>query len=240
MAWLRLDDGYARHRKVRRRSDAAFRLHTTAMCFCGHDLTDGVVTLEDIQEMPGINQRQLMRRISELCDANLWEEHGRNAWLVHDYLDYNPSRVEVMEGREQARNRQKRWKEKRSEHSNNGVGDALPTPPPPDPSPPDPSPSSSHLENKGGSKQREDKHPPQPCGRNHDTATPCGACGLARKSAKDDDTSAAKARSKAKSSAAKAQAAETHRKIAACDDCDEKGYTSGRKVCHHQYAKEEA
>jgi len=73
----------------------------------------------------------------------------------------------------------------------------------------------------------------------HDTATPCGACGLARKSAKDDDTAAAKARSKAKSSAAKAQAAETHRKIAACDDCDEKGYTSGRKVCHHQYAKEE-
>jgi hypothetical protein len=151
MAWLKIDDEYPGHRKMRRRSDGAFRLHTTALCACAHDLTDGKVTREDIEDMAGINQRQVDRRIAELVRAELWQkcvEDGANVWWIHDYLDYNPSRAEVMASREQARIRQQKWKERRSEQNGNAVTNALPRhlQQHPDPTRPDPYPLSTSVE----------------------------------------------------------------------------------------------
>lgn len=51
MTRLKTDDRYPEHRKIRRLSDAAYRLHHTALCACAKDETDGLVTEADIAEM---------------------------------------------------------------------------------------------------------------------------------------------------------------------------------------------
>lgn len=38
--WLKTDDRFPEHRKIRRLSDGAYRLHHTAMCACAKDETD--------------------------------------------------------------------------------------------------------------------------------------------------------------------------------------------------------
>jgi len=132
MTWARFDDGFPGHRKVRRLTDGAYRLHTTAICHCAHDLTDGFVTPEDVQDMPSI--RQAEKRITELIFRDLWSVVP-GGWMIHDYLDYNPSREQVMAERESARERKETWKAKRKAERNavpntvpNGVGNVAPYP----------------------------------------------------------------------------------------------------------------
>ena len=139
MTWARFDDGFPGHRKVRRLTDGAYRLHTTAICHCAHDLTDGFVTPEDIEDMPSI--RQSPKRITELIFRELWSVCP-GGWMIHDYLDYNPSREQVMAERESARERKEVWKAKRKEERNavpntvpNGVGNVAPYPSRPVPVP---------------------------------------------------------------------------------------------------------
>jgi hypothetical protein len=132
MTWARFDDGFPGHRKVRRLTDGAYRLHTTAICHCAHDLTDGRVTPEDVEDMPSI--RQAEKRITELIFRDLWSVIP-GGWMIHDYLDYNPSREQVMAERESARERKETWKAKRKAERNavpntvpNGVGNTAPYP----------------------------------------------------------------------------------------------------------------
>ena len=132
MPWARFDDGFPGHRKVRRLTDGAYRLHTTAICHCAHDLTDGRVTPEDIEDMPSIRQSE--KRIAELIKRDLWSVVS-DGWMIHDYLDYNPSREQVMAERKGARERKETWKAKRRAERNavpngvpNGVGNVAPYP----------------------------------------------------------------------------------------------------------------
>ena len=132
MTWARFDDGFPGHRKIRRLTDGAYRLHTTAICHCAHDLTDGFVTPEDITEMESIRQPE--KRIAELVKADCWAV-AVGGWMIHDYLDYNPSREQVIAERESARERKETWKAKRKAERNavpntvpNGVGNVAPYP----------------------------------------------------------------------------------------------------------------
>lgn len=121
MTWLRVDDRFPRHRKVRRLSDRAFRVHVTAMAACAEDETDGLVTGDDLADLVGVAQRYVTDAVVELVAAGLWDvvEEGR-VWQVHDYLDYNPSHASLVADREANRRRQAKHRRK-------------PSGPPPDP-----------------------------------------------------------------------------------------------------------
>lgn len=110
MTWLKVDDRFPGHRKVRRLSDGAFRLHVTALCACAHDLTDGLVTRDDLDEFPSV--KQTGKHVAELVERGLWDE-VEGGWVIHDYLDFNPSKADVDAEREAARERQRRWKARR-------------------------------------------------------------------------------------------------------------------------------
>lgn len=112
MSWAKFDDAFPWHRKVRRLSDGAFRLHVTAICYAAKDYTDGLILVEDLDEMPAV--RQVEKRIVELVAARLWEPVD-GGWVVHDYLEYNPSRAKVQADRAALRERQRRWAEKREQ-----------------------------------------------------------------------------------------------------------------------------
>jgi hypothetical protein len=89
MTWARLDDGFPQHPKVIGLSDAAFRLHVSAVCYCARNLTDGAIPKAALKVLGGS-----ARHVAELHTAGLWEAAG-NGFTVHDYLDYNPSAKQI-------------------------------------------------------------------------------------------------------------------------------------------------
>lgn len=108
MAHAQLDDNYGDHPKVARLSDAAYRLHTNGIIFCGRQLTDGRI---DADMVPLLVRRFRKAALLELVIAGLWIE-APDVYLIHDYLDWNPSKAEVMRRREASRKRQQNWRDK--------------------------------------------------------------------------------------------------------------------------------
>ena len=98
MTWLRLDDGFSEHRKVIDLSDAAFRLHVSALCFCARNLTDGFLSEAASHRC----YPKPKAAIAELLQAKLWTRTS-SGYTIHDYLTYNPTRERVAAEREAAK-----------------------------------------------------------------------------------------------------------------------------------------
>lgn len=98
MAWVKLDDKFHSHRKVRRAGLAAVGLHCRAMSYTADERLDGHVDLPWVKEVGGA---QAMRLAQALVDAGLWETNG-DGWVIHDYLDFNPSGAEISAKRSAA------------------------------------------------------------------------------------------------------------------------------------------
>jgi hypothetical protein len=121
MAWVRLDDAITEHPKVLDAGPLALALHVAALCFANRHLTDGfihrrkVATLFDFSEVAEIEESDLgrldERRVaawrvdphvlaSQLESAGLWEwDDEQGGWQIHDYLEYQPSREQVLADR---------------------------------------------------------------------------------------------------------------------------------------------
>lgn len=136
MSWVRVEDSFPRNPKVRPLSDAAFRLHVSALCFCAENLTDGLINETDL---PGIwlwggrGRPKVQLLVAELVSHGLWDEDGSQEavekavkqqpnssqiavkkavkWWVHDYTKYNTKKEQVVTTREKEAARQKAWRE---------------------------------------------------------------------------------------------------------------------------------
>lgn len=140
MTWVKTDDQKPINRKVAALSDAAYRLDDEAMCWASRNLTDGCIGAEDL---PNISRRAIPKYVDELVTRRRWHratdprcpspycpEPGPDGWVIHDYLDYNPTRQEVLRDRHQKAERQARWRATRrgSNASTEGSTRASPTP----------------------------------------------------------------------------------------------------------------
>lgn len=164
MPWVRFDDQYTIHRKVDGLSDAAFRLHTSAIFWCARNLTDGFVSEEDLDGVTA-RVRTPARFAAECVSRGAWHEArhdcwspkcvspvDRDGWVVHDYLRYQPSKAEVLAEREAAAKRQAKWRAGKTGRNavtrpgmsgndpvhnagSNGVSNAVSKPSPPRPAP---------------------------------------------------------------------------------------------------------
>lgn len=108
MPWANLDDQYAEHPNNWDLSDAAFRLHTAAICYANKHLTDG--------EIPATKVRTLVPRfraaaLRELL-ADHWIDKG-DAYAIRDFLDWNRSKAQVQAERERKSRAGKKGAEKR-------------------------------------------------------------------------------------------------------------------------------
>lgn len=95
MTWANFDDNFADHPKVAGLSDGAFRLHTSGILYSARYLTDGVVPVSAAKRLtPGYQPGHL----TELVSAGLWalEEGG---YHIHDYLQWNRSRDQILSER---------------------------------------------------------------------------------------------------------------------------------------------
>jgi hypothetical protein len=112
VTWVKLDDEFPENEKVASISDRAFRLHVSALCYCGRLLTDGV--LDDRGQRVSLAVSAATKRhVRELVDAGLWLERGKD-FAIKDYLDFNPTRKKVLEERARNAERQQRLRDQRN------------------------------------------------------------------------------------------------------------------------------
>lgn len=91
MSWLRIEGKAPQHPKIAPLSDAAFRLHFTALCWCVEHLTDGDVPARIPATLPSAPRgKRLASVLAELAGAGLWKASD-SGWTIHDFLDWNPS-----------------------------------------------------------------------------------------------------------------------------------------------------
>lgn len=110
MTYLLLEGEFAENTKIQGLSDKAFRLHVTGLTHCARNLTDGAISEIDLRKLAAISAIARPNVvITQLQTAGLWEPNG-SGWIIHDYLEHNPSRRELLEKRAKARSRKRRWR----------------------------------------------------------------------------------------------------------------------------------
>jgi hypothetical protein len=131
VSWFKVDDGFHDHPKVHalaEQADQRFPLcvaiWTLSGCYAGRHETDGLVTIATLRRLvPGSSREELERAALDLVAVGLWERDGES-YLFHDWADYQPTREEKAEKREQDRARQARSRgaRQRSRASQRGGG----------------------------------------------------------------------------------------------------------------------
>lgn len=124
MTWVRFDDQFPIHRKVAGLDDATYRLHTEAIFWCARNGTDGVIRKH---ELTLLGARAKPTRVTKLVDQEVWHRAGElcdacktalakagtdepdDGWVLHDFLDFQPSRAKVANERAGKADRQARW-----------------------------------------------------------------------------------------------------------------------------------
>jgi hypothetical protein len=101
MPWFRLDESFHSHPKVQRAGNTAVGLWVRCGTWSAQYLTDGVIPPEVYggYGRPG--------DISKLVDTHLWLPTD-DGMVMPDYLDYNPSKVDVEQRRKDDAERKRR------------------------------------------------------------------------------------------------------------------------------------
>ncbi len=216
MAWIRASDDFYDNDKLVDVGPLGVAMHFAAIGFCNRYLTDGFIKkskarlLLDFDEISvaGVEGAELAKVVAEsMLTAGLWHEAGhdcekchartdggkprRGEYLIHDYLEFQPSRAEVETKAEANRERVRRFREQKRASSNggnrarNGEGNALRAEAV-IPQPKTQNPSSSLVETLGGGvtkdDAREDISPRPQCPDHEENHTgPCRACERRRK-----------------------------------------------------------
>lgn len=96
VSWFRVDDQMPWHPKLMRAGGDAGWLWVCGGCWIAAHGTDGLIPRAAI---PMLSDRKSPLRLAErLIDVGLWEDRGEDVYM-HDYLDWNPTAVEVAERR---------------------------------------------------------------------------------------------------------------------------------------------
>lgn len=99
MTWAKVDDGMWCHPKFLTLSLAATGVWSRALSWCANNLTSGRIpkALPAAMGWPA-------ELIEELVDATLWDVTDAG-WAIHNYLEYNPSKEEVIASRSKSKER---------------------------------------------------------------------------------------------------------------------------------------
>lgn len=102
MPWARFDDQFPDHPKVVKVGPLAAWLSVCAVCYCSRYLTDGFVPEAQLRKLADV--KDPVSLAERLVDAGVWERCD-GGFMVHDYLEYNPSRDAVLANRDTAKQR---------------------------------------------------------------------------------------------------------------------------------------
>lgn len=134
MTWVRFDDQFPIHRKVAPLDDATYRLASEAVFWCARNKTDGRIGADELE---AISKRGTRPRAAKLVERGLWHEagtacaspkcppSGRDGWVLHDYLDYQPTKIQVEAELAAKAERTRKWREAKARgQKRDGRGDA--------------------------------------------------------------------------------------------------------------------
>lgn len=99
MSWVKLDDGFIMHRKVMEICNDGLALQIAGMTHCARNLTDGFISDKATKQLMALRSVG-DNALQELLEVGLWEV-TEGGYLVHDYLDYNPSKEEAEQLRDE-------------------------------------------------------------------------------------------------------------------------------------------
>lgn len=103
MPWAAFDDEFWINPKLQRLSDKAHRLYVRAIGYSAKYMTDGVV------DTTALHTLAATRKVcDELVAAGCWQPVPDGGYQIHDYLDFNPTRQQVLDKRQKAAERQAR------------------------------------------------------------------------------------------------------------------------------------
>ena len=98
MSWAKLDDGFFRHPKARAAGKDGRALFIAGLCWAASHLTDGFIAETDLGLIAAEAEVRPAPTARRLVEVGLWEPVD-GGWVIHDYLDYNPSAEAVREKR---------------------------------------------------------------------------------------------------------------------------------------------
>lgn len=98
--WIKIDDSYFTHRKIVQLTGPAILMDLTGIAYCARELTDGFVADGAVLLVSALAKvSDPATHVEELARVVRWER-GDGGWWIHDYLDYQPSKEQVLELRE--------------------------------------------------------------------------------------------------------------------------------------------
>lgn len=95
MAWVRLDDQVPRNQKLINAGPEACWFWVCSIAYCQSQLTDGFISDSILTMIGPFRPRRIHKLITLLLDNRLLDRVD-GGYLIHDYLDHNPSRDEVL------------------------------------------------------------------------------------------------------------------------------------------------
>ena len=101
MTWVRLDDDFYHHPKVLKAGPLCIAMQVAGLCYCNHYLTDGFIPESSVSNLLNIeNARDSEYKtiVSKLVACEMWEP-VEGGYQIHDFLDYQPSKEQVLEER---------------------------------------------------------------------------------------------------------------------------------------------
>ncbi len=115
MAWIRLSDDYNDHPKFDHLSDGAFRLWHQGMGFCRKFQTDGLIPTASLRQFKAYSTKRMRILLTPWKDgaAPLWHSIDGFGVKVHDYLEWNPSKEQENERRQDTKERMRGLRERR-------------------------------------------------------------------------------------------------------------------------------
>lgn len=132
MSWVKLDDRFFDNPKIAALSDQAKLAYLEGLTYCARELTDGFIPANKAKAYAG-----KAKVLTELT-PHLWEP-ATGGYRAHDYLEYNPTREQVLHERDAAKRRMNAFRSGRT----TGVGTeppVKPVSPSPKPVAPEPDP----------------------------------------------------------------------------------------------------
>jgi hypothetical protein len=110
MPWFRIDESAIDHPKFLAISANAWRLWCEGGTYCQRHLTDGVILRAALKGFRYYSTAALKELTTAIVPGKgpLWHDEDERI-SVHDYLDYNDSRAEVLKAREQGKERKRRY-----------------------------------------------------------------------------------------------------------------------------------
>ena len=116
MPWVRIDENAMDHPKFLALTDGAWRLWCEGQAYCQKHLTDGAIPLSALKGFRYYSPTRLKNLLAEQVPGKgpCWHQDGSGSINVHDYLEWNDSRDEVLAARSDARDRRRRYRDRRA------------------------------------------------------------------------------------------------------------------------------